>query len=383
MIAPDPALAGSRLPLGPREVARGPEVEKQEAGDFLALLAADPEPKPGPRREKDEPDEASDPAIALVPVAPPPPPSATDNPGLVVPSGPTAARQPLATRTPDGPQGAARPLRDASGKAPVDGAGVIEVAEAPRDRALSAVASPTPPTTPPPAPGAGAAQDRPSPGVPPPGGIDGGERTEPTLTDGAAAPASAAEDDDPPAFELAPRDALRAEGERGRPMLHEAGLPGWRLVPEAAAPPYRPEVPVAPVASPEPKAVVDQLAVAVREADDRRVEIRLDPPELGRVHIHLTTLEGGVRAVVVAERPETHDLLRRHAELLARELESSGYPGAHLEFASGGERAPGAGDGSWMLAKPAEGGDGASPAPLLPAAPGPRRPAASGLDIRL
>ena len=75
----------------------------------------------------------------------------------------------------------------------------------------------------------------------------------------------------------------------------------------------------------QPQAVIGQVAVAIGRTSDRRVEIRLDPPELGRVQIHLTPVDGGVQAMVLADRPETQDLLRRHAEALARELGEAGY----------------------------------------------------------
>ena len=75
--------------------------------------------------------------------------------------------------------------------------------------------------------------------------------------------------------------------------------------------------------------------MAIGRTSDDRVEIRLDPPELGRVQIHLTRLDGGVQAVVLADRPETQDLLRRHAEALARELGQAGYDTVSLDFAAG------------------------------------------------
>ena len=79
-----------------------------------------------------------------------------------------------------------------------------------------------------------------------------------------------------------------------------------------------------------------QITLAVGRAVDRQVEIRLDPPELGRVHIQLTPTEQGLQAVVMAERPETHDLLRRHAEVLTKDLNAAGYDNVSLDFAAGG-----------------------------------------------
>jgi len=71
------------------------------------------------------------------------------------------------------------------------------------------------------------------------------------------------------------------------------------------------------------------------------VELRLDPPELGSVSIDIAMEDGGVRATVSAERPETLDLMRRHAEALQRELLAAGFGRADLAFAErrGGQTA--------------------------------------------
>jgi hypothetical protein len=79
------------------------------------------------------------------------------------------------------------------------------------------------------------------------------------------------------------------------------------------------------------------VAVAVAGADGGTVEIRLDPPELGRVQIQLVPTDGGLQATVLADRPETGDLLRRHAAELARALGEAGYGEVSLDFAAGGE----------------------------------------------
>ncbi|MFC4348178.1 flagellar hook-length control protein FliK [Kordiimonas lipolytica] len=54
--------------------------------------------------------------------------------------------------------------------------------------------------------------------------------------------------------------------------------------------------------------------------------VRLDPAELGRVRVKLSFLEGGkVHAQVMAERPETLDLMQRDTRGLERALESAGH----------------------------------------------------------
>lgn len=79
--------------------------------------------------------------------------------------------------------------------------------------------------------------------------------------------------------------------------------------------------------------VIGQIGVAVKGAESSEIEIRLDPPELGRMKISIETTEHGTRAVVMAERAETQDLLRRQTDILARELEAAGFEGASVEFA--------------------------------------------------
>jgi hypothetical protein len=63
-----------------------------------------------------------------------------------------------------------------------------------------------------------------------------------------------------------------------------------------------------------------------------RIELRLDPPELGRVEIDLSLVDGRLTATIAAERPETLDLLRRHADVLQRDLVAAGFGGADVGF---------------------------------------------------
>jgi hypothetical protein len=130
--------------------------------------------------------------------------------------------------------------------------------------------------------------------------------------------------------------------------------------------------------------IAADLAAAIGRTADGQVEIRLDPPELGRVRLVLSDTGTGLAAQVSAERPEILDLLRRHADVLARELERAGLGGTALGFADGREArqerpAPPAAAGP-------PGGPGAPPAPAPAPAPAFRRlppAAAGGLDIRL
>ena len=86
--------------------------------------------------------------------------------------------------------------------------------------------------------------------------------------------------------------------------------------------------------------VRDQIAAAVAARhNDGKLEIRLDPPELGRVMIGFER-DGAdiVRAVVTADSPETLDLMRRNADVFQRALEAQGFENLDLQFADRGPR---------------------------------------------
>ncbi|MEX0969303.1 MAG: flagellar hook-length control protein FliK [Paracoccaceae bacterium] len=98
-----------------------------------------------------------------------------------------------------------------------------------------------------------------------------------------------------------------------------------------------PLVPGAPDAQ-RARHVAAQLAITVRSSESSSMELRLDPPELGRVLIQMTTQEGELRAIVTTERAETAELMRRHADILGRELARAGLAGADLSFQSEAEQ---------------------------------------------
>lgn len=76
---------------------------------------------------------------------------------------------------------------------------------------------------------------------------------------------------------------------------------------------------------------------------------------------------------VLADRPETLDLMRRHIDLLARDLQQMGYEG--LSFAFGRDDRPPQPEGRPADAPPM---DSAAP----PAPPPGRMAATGGLDLR-
>lgn len=88
---------------------------------------------------------------------------------------------------------------------------------------------------------------------------------------------------------------------------------------------------------PVTRSVITQLVQAARATPDGMVEVRLSPEELGRVRLSMTTMENGMNVMVMTERPETLDLIRRNIELLAADLEGQGFQ--NLNFSFNGEGA--------------------------------------------
>lgn len=78
------------------------------------------------------------------------------------------------------------------------------------------------------------------------------------------------------------------------------------------------------------------IEIAARATNgSRQFEIRLDPPELGRIDVKLDVDKGGnVNTHLTVDRPETLDLLRRDAQGLERALQQAGLKTSdgNLEF---------------------------------------------------
>jgi flagellar hook-length control protein FliK len=127
---------------------------------------------------------------------------------------------------------------------------------------------------------------------------------------------------------------IAVQGPGGAPAFEMP--PAWRMIGEAepgVATRAGGSTPSAAAAT--PASVAGQVAVAIAGANGDRVEIRLDPPELGRVQIALRVIDGALTAVVLAERAEVADMLRRHAEGLERDLAAAGYEDVTLSFGDG------------------------------------------------
>ncbi len=431
IFVPDPASAGPRPAARSRESARSAEPRERNGGDFDSVL------KERPGREEREPKVTKEPAAAKSEPAPAPdavPPAGAAAMALAAPA---AAPQPVAVEAPIPAEADRTEIALAAGAR-------VAVTDAPAVEPAS-LGAPKPPTTQitaagrAPSPEPATAQPQPEMETEAPATPAAPVRGEALLAEaelaqlapahgsaatrsGPAKPndiplaqvdaprkpaAERSEEDEPSGPDAARRDgasvdptaretaravapAVAGAGTQG-PAIRDAAPPAWHLAADSSLAPSRAEAAPAPalgqtqavLQAVQPQAIVGQVSVAIGRASSDDIEIRLDPPELGRVQIHLTRHDGGIQAMVLSDRPETHDLLRRHAEALARELGSAGFDNVSLDFAAGGEARPGRDEArglDWMQAAPG------LTAATSPEAPAPRtavRDIAGGLDIRL
>ncbi len=87
-----------------------------------------------------------------------------------------------------------------------------------------------------------------------------------------------------------------------------------------------------------PQVIARQITVALQRSGEKVVNLTLNPAELGKVRISLSTTDSGVAVMITADRPETLDLMRRNADVLAQEFHNIGYGSAQFEF---GQNNPG------------------------------------------
>jgi len=96
----------------------------------------------------------------------------------------------------------------------------------------------------------------------------------------------------------------------------------------------------APTAAPDlprAQAVVQQIADAARLGPEGQIEVTLSPEELGRVRLTMSPADAGLAVLVQADREETLELLRRHIDILARDLSDQGYGALNFSFGHTGQ----------------------------------------------
>lgn len=78
---------------------------------------------------------------------------------------------------------------------------------------------------------------------------------------------------------------------------------------------------------PATQLVAATLTKAGKGGEDSTINLRLDPPELGNVSIRLqfSSKDKTVKAIVMAEKPETYMMLQRDSHALERALHTAGY----------------------------------------------------------
>ena len=124
-------------------------------------------------------------------------------------------------------------------------------------------------------------------------------------------------------------------------------------------------------------------SVAVAQDAGGRIEVQLAPEELGRVRFELITSGDRMQIHLAVERPESLDLLRRHADQLLQEFRQAGIAGSGLSFGHWGQGEAQNGRPAPALSTTApEIPPAADPLPTL-AAQLRALPAGSGLNLRL
>jgi flagellar hook-length control protein FliK len=177
-----------------------------------------------------------------------------------------------------------------------------------------------------------------------------------------------------------------------RPASSAASADSATNTPVIALPTANLPVPAsAPLISNERSAVpLADVAVTIAaqaQSGKSRFDIRLDPPELGRIDVQLNVDAGGnVSSRLVVERPETFDLLRREAPQLERALQDAGLNtgnGMQFSLADQGFANRSGVPTAEYLPPPARSVAAEEPAPILASAGSASSSCSGTLDIRV
>lgn len=83
--------------------------------------------------------------------------------------------------------------------------------------------------------------------------------------------------------------------------------------------------------------IARQIAPSIVASADGSVDIALSPKELGHIKMSLSLSESGVTLIINGERPETIELMRRHANELSATFREMGYDDVAFSFSTGGD----------------------------------------------
>ncbi|AXI48610.1 hypothetical protein C1J03_22985 [Sulfitobacter sp. SK012] len=84
-----------------------------------------------------------------------------------------------------------------------------------------------------------------------------------------------------------------------------------------------------------PTQVGRQIASALSNAQNKPVELALNPVELGRVRMTIASEDGGIVVHILAERADTLELMRRNIGQLGQEFQALGYESIAFSFGEG------------------------------------------------
>ena len=187
---------------------------------------------------------------------------------------------------------------------------------------------------------------------------------QPKMAPGPQAPIAAVPADMPPPF--IPLDVTAVAGPAGS----ERGLGPDGIPPEPG--PARAASAPSPLPSPPAPPLARQIVESLTQQPEGRIEVRLDPEELGAVKVTMVPDGDRMRVVIMVERPETMDLLRRNQTDLAQEFRAIGYETTSFSFGRSGRDSHQRGIAAPIKPDLAEG--------VAPPSP---PPASGGLDLRL
>jgi hypothetical protein len=338
--AADPAPDGAALPAdGPATAGDGPQTEAKDAaaliaasfaGLFMAQLPAPVVSTPttggAPVGQAVSPAKASE-TLSIGDVVP----AAAGDALKVAAGAPAVPALVLGEIAPTAPElPAAAPEIAAPMQAPVPLAVMATVAAAVEPKAAGLPLAPEAP----PLPGAGDA----GPHDESPGAVALGVEISVVRTVGNAQQSQA---DLPGGSHHDDGDAKPASEPQGGVSASAAAMPapGSAPAPDAVAT----AAPI-PSADTTPPPAVQQVARAVIEKLEQgggEVRIRLDPPELGRVSIHVRIEGDRVQVTVQAERADAMNLLRQHSLDLSTLLGSRGLNLTDVNVGLGGRQTPG------------------------------------------
>jgi len=116
----------------------------------------------------------------------------------------------------------------------------------------------------------------------------------------------------------------------------------------------------APPASDLSRQIAAQIMTVAADRPGRtRIEIRLDPPEMGRIEVALDISDQRLRATLHADRAGTADILRRHGDLLIQDMRESGFVDIDLQFAGRDDRSAPSDTGATQAPKNGDTGEAA------------------------